>query len=553
MPTQHDEQRPIPAIDPGSTEGQVKAGQDGIPTGENPDLEARLEPTGGGDDVPAKDEVGQALTADELDTQPGTTGEGSEAAAAGGRDEQERLEVEMPEAAQPEAVDAPAIESEEAAATAGGVEGETAPGDAAVAAGGAAVEPGPEGAGEAPLPDAETAAEEDRGASQAQGPDRREAQRRRRLLVALAALLLLFVCVGAMFWRYLRAPAPVPDLLPIPVNVNYAPHYLFSIYGVEQPGGVAVSPEGDRVYVTESGGERLVKAFDRTGQTLAAFAPPGTRPAERAPVYLAVDASGWVYVADRLQRAVFVYDGTGQHLDTILDPELTLSEYVAGKVGPLVENATIDYNLFEASVHYRLPDGTEHTLPAPERAAWAPLGVRIGRTGGLLLTDVDAAGQCVREIPADTILAATWQQWAPAEGRIGAEGHGDGEFLFPNVALVDSQNRLYVTDGNNGRVCVWDAARIFLRSFGQGIGEEALSLPRGAAIDGRDRLHVVDAVEQCVKVYDVSGEEPRFLFAFGDWGAEEGEFNYPNDIALDTSGRLYVADRENNRVQVWSY
>ena len=211
------------------------------------------------------------------------------------------------------------------------------------------------------------------------------------------------------------------------------------------------------------------------------------------------------------------------------------------------------YNLFEAAVHYRLPDGTERTLPAPERVAWAPLGVRIDHTSSLLLTDVAAAGQCVREIPGDAVLAATWQQWAPEETLVGSEGHGDGEFLFPNVAVVDSQDRLYVTDGNNGRVCVWDAAREFYLSFGQGVGEGALSLPRGAAIDGRDRLHVVDAVEQQVKVFDVSGAEPRFLFAFGDWGVGEGQFNYPNDIALDASGRLYIADRENNRVQVWSY
>jgi hypothetical protein len=33
----------------------------------------------------------------------------------------------------------------------------------------------------------------------------------------------------------------------------------------------------------------------------------------------------------------------------------------------------------------------------------------------------------------------------------------------------------------------------------------------------------------------------------------DGQFNYPNDIALDASGRLYIADRENNRIQVWSY
>ena len=72
-------------------------------------------------------------------------------------------------------------------------------------------------------------------------------------------------------------------------------------------------------------------------------------------------------------------------------------------------------------------------------------------------------------------------------------------------------------------------------------------------MDKRDRLYVVDAVVQNVKVYDVSGEEPVFLFAFGDWGQDDGQFNYPSDIVLDTSGRLYVADRENNRVQVWSY
>jgi len=33
----------------------------------------------------------------------------------------------------------------------------------------------------------------------------------------------------------------------------------------------------------------------------------------------------------------------------------------------------------------------------------------------------------------------------------------------------------------------------------------------------------------------------------------DGEFNFPNGLALDSTGRLYVTDRENNRVQVWGY
>ena len=93
----------------------------------------------------------------------------------------------------------------------------------------------------------------------------------------------------------------------------------------------------------------------------------------------------------------------------------------------------------------------------------------------------------------------------------------------------------------------------YLYSFGLGVGDSALSLPRGIAMDERDRLHVVDTVEQCVKVYDVSDLEPSFLYAFGDWGTEDGQFNYPGDIALDSTGRVYVADRENDRIQVWSY
>ena len=60
-------------------------------------------------------------------------------------------------------------------------------------------------------------------------------------------------------------------------------------------------------------------------------------------------------------------------------------------------------------------------------------------------------------------------------------------------------------------------------------------------------------VNQNVKVYDVSGDVPEFLFSFGTSGMGDGQFNYPNDIAFDSTGRLYIADRENNRIQVWSY
>ncbi|MEN8172565.1 MAG: hypothetical protein ABFS03_06745, partial [Chloroflexota bacterium] len=117
----------------------------------------------------------------------------------------------------------------------------------------------------------------------------KEENRRKRLLLILLLLLLLVGCVGGLFLRYIKDPAPLPDLLPGPIGevVNYPPHYLFSFYGLDQPVGVAVSPSGDRVYVSESGGERTIKIFDSAGNLLDDFVPPGTVPPQRSPVYLA--------------------------------------------------------------------------------------------------------------------------------------------------------------------------------------------------------------------------------------------------------------------------
>ena len=57
-----------------------------------------------------------------------------------------------------------------------------------------------------------------------------------------------------------------------------------------------------------------------------------------------------------------------------------------------------------------------------------------------------------------------------------------------------------------------------------------------------------------VNVYDIRQRPAKFLFAFGEPGSGEGQFSYPNGIAVDTRlGLLYVADWGNNRVSVWAY
>jgi sugar lactone lactonase YvrE len=66
----------------------------------------------------------------------------------------------------------------------------------------------------------------------------------------------------------------------------------------------------------------------------------------------------------------------------------------------------------------------------------------------------------------------------------------------------------------------------------------------------------VDTANQDIKVFtpgDTPTALPTFAFSVGQEGTDEGNFEYPNGIAVDSRERLYITDRENNRLQVWSF
>ena len=383
---------------------------------------------------------------------------------------------------------------------------------------------------------------------------RKESRARLRLMSTVVFLSIVLMGMAYVVVRYLREPTSLAEIFIPEAGLSIPPHFLFAIQGADQPVGVGMSPDGERLYVTEMGGSRMVRIFDRTGQSLGAFTSPKTEAGERAPVYVATDSSGRVYVSDRLQHAIFVYSADGDYIETLLGPNLTLSEYVAGHAGDQAGLDNLDYNLFKEPIFVTLSRGVEQNTEQPELPLWSPLGIRFGQDDRLLLTDVTKNNNRVIEISlADEVTAPEWIDFDPPVAQFGWSGSGNGEMLFPNSAVADSLGRVYVSDGNNRRISVWDNEGNFLFNFGGGTGAGSLSLPRGLFIDGHDRLYIVDTVAQNVKVYDASGSRPEFLFEFGEFGKGAGGFNYPNDITVDRSGRLYIADRENNRIEVWSY
>ena len=127
---------------------------------------------------------------------------------------------------------------------------------------------------------------------------------------------------------------------------------------------------------------------------------------------------------------------------------------------------------------------------------------------------------------------------------------------FPNGVAVDAAGYTYVADSNNGRLLVFDQGGSLVTSVGRGAGEGNLGLPRGVVADGQGRVYVVDTSGQMVFVYaqyQPGSSQLDYLGSFGTEGIDNGQFAYPNGIAADGRGRLYIADSTNDRVQLWSY
>lgn len=75
------------------------------------------------------------------------------------------------------------------------------------------------------------------------------------------------------------------------------------------------------------------------------------------------------------------------------------------------------------------------------------------------------------------------------------------------------------------------------------------SEPSDVSVSREGRIYVVDGVNNKIKIFNLMGE---FISAFGHKGAASGQFKYPLGIDTDSSGRVYVADSGNHRVQIFS-
>ena len=130
---------------------------------------------------------------------------------------------------------------------------------------------------------------------------------------------------------------------------------------------------------------------------------------------------------------------------------------------------------------------------------------------------------------------------------------GDDLIKTAHGLRIDRDNNVWLTDIGHHLVMKCDPEGKVLLSLGTkdepGIGPDHFNRPTDIAITPTGEFYVSDGYGNS-RVLKFS-KEGKLLKQWGKKGKGEGEFDLPHAISLDARGRVYVGDRENNRVQVF--
>ncbi|MBL8142094.1 MAG: hypothetical protein JNM38_13345 [Acidobacteria bacterium] len=243
------------------------------------------------------------------------------------------------------------------------------------------------------------------------------------------------------------------------------------------------------------------------------------------PAGLAVDAAGTIYVADTYSHTVRRISAAGV---------VTTLAGLAGTPG--------------------ITDGTGNAA----RFNY-PYGVAVDGAGNVFVAD--GRNHTVRKITAGGVV--TTLAGLPAVGGSADGTAGAARFNEPRGIAVDGGGTIYVADTNNhtirkiaaGGVVTTLAGLASTSGSADGTGSAArFNSPRSLAVDGAGTLWVADNGNHTIRRITAGGVVTTLAGLAGTTGSANGtgssaRFNYPEAVAVDSNGTVYVADYFNQMIR----
>jgi DNA-binding beta-propeller fold protein YncE len=261
----------------------------------------------------------------------------------------------------------------------------------------------------------------------------------------------------------------------------------------------AVAVRQGRIYVSDTVA-RYVRAFDVPQGKYTRIGDDDGAGQLIKPIGLDIDGQGNLYVADISAKAVLVYGPDGSYLRRI-GGEKWFSR---------LTSVTVD--------------------PAGRRVYAVDLG-GVGSEQHRVRVFDAVSGQHVQDI--------------------GKRGTGPGEFNLPRDVAIGVGGRLYVVDGGNFRVVIFDKDGRYISSFGS-VGKQfgQFARPKEVAVDREGNVYVADSAFGNFQIFTPDGE---LLLFVGDRSERDGPGKYmlPSGIAVDEDGRVYFVDQWYRKIDVF--
>ncbi len=133
----------------------------------------------------------------------------------------------------------------------------------------------------------------------------------------------------------------------------------------------------------------------------------------------------------------------------------------------------------------------------------------------------------------------------------GKAGDKEGEFNRPWGIALDKNGDVYVADGLNARVQIFDKDGKFITMFGRrGDKPGGFSQVKGIAVDSDGNIYVVDPLK-AIQIFNRNGDLLGLLGAPGTKGI--GAMNLPMGLFIDKNDRIYVVDQLNRAFHIYQY
>jgi DNA-binding beta-propeller fold protein YncE len=202
---------------------------------------------------------------------------------------------------------------------------------------------------------------------------------------------------------------------------------------------------------------------------------------------------------------------------------------------------------------YRVVDGW---AKLPEGRTWGGTGaVDVDRNGHVWVFERCGGTRC-DDSKLDPILEFD------QSGKL-IKSFGAGMFVFPHGIGLDKDGNVYVTDADGNKegkghtVVKFSPEGKMLMTLGKpgvaGTGPDTFNRPSDVAVAPNGDIYVAgghggDSNARIVKF----SKDGKFIKTWGKKGSGPGEFDEPHAIAIDSQGRVFVADRGNNvRIEIF--